>query len=111
MRMRQCRSWVRVVALVAAALVAAPIGAHADDDGADGNQGDRLIRIGPQVTLVESDDGKLRMYDDDPSQDAPKCETGGCWMNWVEMVAGVAILAPRNLSNGAELPGQPFQNR
>jgi hypothetical protein len=111
MRMRQCRSWVRVVALVAAALVAAPIGAHADDDGADRNQRNRLIRVGPQVTLVESDDGKLRMYDDDPSQDAPKCETGGCWMNWVEMVAGVAILAPRNLSNGAELPGQPFQNR
>jgi hypothetical protein len=110
MRMRQCRSWVRVVALVAAALVAAPIGAYADDDGADGNQRNRLIRIGPQVTLVESDDGKLRMYDDDPSQDAPKCESPvGCWFNWVELVAGVAIIAPRNITDGADLPGPEFR--
>lgn len=66
----------------------------------------RLIRIGPQVTLIESDDGKLRMYEDDPTQQAPKCE-GPCWMHWVELVAGVAIVVPRNLSNGANLPGEP----
>jgi hypothetical protein len=91
------------------ALVVAPTVAHADD-GTNGNQDNRLIRIGPQVTLIESDDGKLRMYEDDPSQQAPKCETGGCWMNWIEMVAGVAVLVPRNLSNGANLPGEPLQN-
>ena len=111
MRMRRCRSWARVLALVTAALVVAPTGAHADDE-TDDNQDDRVIRIGPQVTLVESDDGKLRMWDDDPSQDAPKCESQlGCWMNWVEMVTGVAVLVPRNLSNGAGLPGEPIQNR
>ena len=113
MRMRRCRTWARVLALTVmtlAALVVAPTSAHADD-GDDGNQDDRVIRIGPQVTLVEGNDGKLRMWDDDPSQQAPKCETGGCWMNWIEMVAGVAILVPRNLSNGADLPGEPIQNR
>ena len=108
MRMRRCRSWARVLALVVmtlAALVVAPTGAHADDE-VDGNQDDRVIRIGPQVTLVESDDGKLRMWDDDPSQEAPKCESQlGCWMNWVEMVTGVAVLVPRNISDGAGLPG------
>ena len=109
MRMRRCRSWARVVALVTAALVVAPISAHADD-GDDGNQDDRVIRIGPQVTLVESDDGKLRMWDDDPSQDAPRCESAvGCWFNWVELVAGVAIIAPRNITDGAEMPGQQFR--
>jgi hypothetical protein len=110
MRMRRCRSWARVLALVTAALVGAPVGAHADDR-TNGNQHDRLLRIGPQVTLIESADGQLRMYEDDPSQEAPKCETGGCWMNWIEMVAGVAVLVPRNLSNGASLPGEPIQNR
>ena len=108
MRMRRCRSWARVLALVTAALVVAPIGAHADD-AADGNQDDRVIRIGPQVTLVESNDGKLRMWEDDPSQDAPKCETSGCWMNWIQMVAGVAIIAPRNITDGAEVPGRQFR--
>ena len=109
MRMRRCRSWARVVALVTAALVVAPTSVHADD-GDDSNQDDRVIRIGPQVTLVESDDGKLRMWDDDPSQDAPKCESAvGCWFNWVELVAGVAIIAPRNITDGAELPGRQFR--
>jgi hypothetical protein len=111
MRMRRCRSWARVLALFTAALMVAPIGAHADD-GDDGNQDGRLIRIGPQVTLIESNDGQLRMYDDDPAQEAPECESQlGCWMNWVQMVAGVAVLVPRNLSNGAGLPGEPIQNR
>jgi hypothetical protein len=100
-----------LVALVLAALVAVPSGARADD-GTDDNQDDRTIRIGPQVTLVESDDGKLRMWDDDPAQQAPDCESAlGCWLNWVEMVAGVAVLVPRNLSNGAGLPGEPIQNQ
>ena len=109
MRMRRCRTWARVLALVTAVLVVAPIGAHADD-GSEGNQDDRAIRIGPQVTLVESDDGKLRMWDDDPSQEAPKCASQlGCWMNWVQMVAGVAVIAPRNITDGAELPGREFR--
>jgi len=109
MRMRRCRSWARVLALITAALVAVPTGARADD-GTDGNQDDRVIRIGPQMTLVESDDGQLRMWDDDPSQEAPKCESPvGCWFNWVELVAGVAIIAPRNITDGAELPGREFR--
>ena len=109
MRMRRCRSWARVVALVTAALVVAPISAHADD-GDDGNQDDRVIRIGPQVTLVEGADGQLRMWDDDPSQDAPRCESAvGCWFNWVQLVAGVAVIAPRNITDGAELPGRQFR--
>jgi hypothetical protein len=61
----------------------------------------RLIRIGPQITLIESDDGKLRMFDEDPSQQAPKCE-GPCWMNWVQLVAGVAIIAPRNITQSSD---------
>ena len=89
--------------------VGPPIGARADD-GANGNQDDRLIRIGPQVTLMKSDDGKLRMYDDDPSQEAPRCESPvGCWFNWVQLVAGVAVIAPRNITDGAQLPGQQFR--
>ena len=114
MRMRRCRTGARVLALVVmtlAALVVAPTGAHADDE-ADGNQDERLIRIGPQVTLIESDDGKLRMYEDDPSQEAPKCESQlGCWINWVQMVAGVAVIAPRNITDGAELPGSQFRRQ
>ena len=109
MRMRRWRIWARVLALVTAALVAGPIGAHADD-GANGNQDNRLIRIGPQVTLMRSDDGKLRMYDDDPSQEAPKCASpAACWLNWVQMVAGVAVIAPRNITDGAQMPGQQFR--
>lgn len=108
MRMRRWRIWARVLALATAALVVAPVGANADDGG-DGNQDDRLIRIGPQVTLIESDDGKLRMYDD-PSQQAPECESPvGCWFDWVELVAGVAVIAPRNITDGAQLPGQQFR--
>ncbi len=69
-----------------------------------------MIRIGPQVTLVESDDGKLRMWDDDPSQEAPRCESRlGCWFNWVELVAGVAVIAPRNITDGAETAGPAVQ--
>jgi hypothetical protein len=109
MRMRRWRIWARVLALAAAALLASPLGANADD-GADGNQDDRVIRIGPQVTLIESDDGKLRMYDDDPSQEAPECESPvGCWFNWVQLVAGVAVIAPRNITDGAQLPGRQFR--
>jgi hypothetical protein len=107
--MRRCRTWARVLVLVTAALVAPPIGAHADDE-ANGDQDNRLIRIGPQVTLMKSDDGKLRMYDDDPSQEAPRCESPvGCWFNWVQLVAGVAVIAPRNITDGAQLPGQQFR--
>ena len=54
------------------------------------------------MTLIESDDGKLRMYEDDPSQEAPECESPvGCWFNWVQLVAGVAVIAPRNITDGA----------
>jgi hypothetical protein len=107
--MRRWRIWARVLALATVTLMVDPVGANADDGG-DGNQDDRLIRIGPQVTLIESDDGKLRMYEDDPSQQAPECESPvGCWFNWVELVAGVAVIAPRNITNGANLPGEPFQ--
>ena len=109
MRMRRCRTWARVLALATAALMAVPVAANADG-GADGNQDERLIRIGPQVTLIESDDGKLRMYEDDPSQEAPECESPvGCWFNWVQLVAGVAVIAPRNITDGAQLPGQQFR--
>jgi hypothetical protein len=109
MRMRRCRSWAHVLARVMAALVVAPTGAHADDQ-TDDNRDDGVIRIGPQVTLVESADGKLRMWDDDPAQEAPKCESPvGCWFNWVQLVAGVAVIAPRNITDGAELPGREFR--
>jgi len=109
MRMRRCRSWACVLALVVLALAGIP-SAALGDAGDPSNGGDRLVRIGPQVTLIEGDDGKLRMYEDDPSQQAPECESPlGCWMNWVQMVAGVAVIAPRNITDGAQLPGRQFR--
>jgi hypothetical protein len=101
--------WARTLALAAAALMAAPAAVLADDPGG-GDAGDRLIRIGPQMTLIENAEGQLRMYEDDPYQEAPECESSlGCWVNWVQLVAGVAIIAPRNITDGAELPGRNFR--
>ena len=114
MRMRRWRIWARVLALAVLALAARPATAMADEGGDDddGHDANRLVHIGPQMTLIEGDDGKLRVWEDDPALQAPECESPvGCWFNWVEAVAGVTVLGTRNITNGAELPGTPFQNR
>jgi len=110
MRMRRCRIWARVLALAVLALAALPSAAMADDGGGTGDAANGFVHIGPQMTLIEGDDGKLRVWEDDPAEQAPACESPvGCWFNWVELVAGVAVIAPRNITDGAELPGRQFR--
>jgi hypothetical protein len=93
-----------MLALATVALVTAmPPGAMAEESPAGDASGDepRLIRIGPQATLIESADGTLRMYDD-PDEQVKVCEsTAACVLTAIQAIGGIAILSPNAVFEGA----------
>ena len=108
MRLQRWRRWARALVLGVVALVTAttlPSSARADEAaGAPPDRGagqSHLIRIGPQMTLIESGDGKLRMYDD-PVDDIKPCESvAACMLTAVQAIGGIAVLSPNAIFEGA----------
>ena len=78
---RRWRRWCRALALCALVLTAAPAtiarGDEPADDGGEDPPGatDRVVKIGPQAVVIVDELGNVRMWDDDPSQQALACKS------------------------------------
>ena len=93
----------RMVALAACALLALPA-TFARADGSDeppaGNE--RVIKIGPQMVVIEDEHGNVRMYDD-PSQQAPACKSNAdCWGKSLNIFAAFGILTYEDWTTNTE---------
>lgn len=98
MTTRRWPRWCRALALCALVLASAPATrARADEPAADGGEDppgatDRVVKIGPQAVVIVDEFGGVRMWDDDPSQQAPACKNAlACWGGALQIFAGFAI--------------------
>ena len=109
MTMRRWRRWCGALALCALVLTAAPatIG-RADepvDDGGEDSPGatDRVVKIGPQAVVIVDEFGGVRMWEDDPSQQAPACRSAlACWGGALQIFAGFSIAAYEDVTTNTE---------
>ncbi|HEY7372884.1 MAG TPA: hypothetical protein VIF57_12030 [Polyangia bacterium] len=76
--------WSRCCAIVPALGLVVAVALHAPRARADGSERppaatDRVVKIGPQATVVVNEHGDVRMYDD-PAEHAPDCKSpADCW--------------------------------
>jgi hypothetical protein len=98
MMTRRWRRWWRALALCTLALTAAPATiARGDEPAVDGGQDppgatDRVVKIGPQAVVIVDEHGNVRMWDDDPSQQARACKSAAaCWGGALQIFAGFGI--------------------
>lgn len=76
-----CSRWSPIVPALG---LIATLSLHAPRARADGSDRppattERVIKIGPQATVVVNENGDVRMYDD-PAERAPDCKsTADCW--------------------------------
>lgn len=99
MTTRRWRRWCRALVLCALVFTAAPATiARVDeppaDDGGQDPPGatERVVKIGPQAVVIVDEHGNVRMWDDDPSQQAVACKSAAaCWGGALQIFAGFAI--------------------
>ena len=76
-----CSRWCAIVpalGLSAAVALHAP-GARADGSDRPPRATERVVKIGPQATVIVNERGDVRMYDD-PAERAPDCKSpADCW--------------------------------
>jgi hypothetical protein len=105
-RWRRC--W-RALALCVLVLAAAPAtiarGADPADDGGEDPPGstDRVVKIGPQAVVIVDERGNVRMWEDDPSQQARACNSAlSCWGGALQIFAGFAIATYEDFTTSTE---------
>jgi hypothetical protein len=75
MRSLRSRAWAGVIALALLGSVALrPAAARADGSERPPGPKERVVKIGPQATVIVDQHGDARMYDD-AAQDAPVCKS------------------------------------
>jgi hypothetical protein len=106
---RRWRWWCRVLALCALVFTAAPatiaLGDEPGDAHGQGSPGptDRVVKIGPQAVVIVDEFGNVRMWDDDPSQQALACKSAAaCWGGALQIFAGFAIATYEDFTTGTE---------
>ena len=109
MTTRRWRRWCRALALCALVLTAAPAtiarGDEPADDGGEDPPGatDRVVKIGPQAVVIVDEHGSVRMWDDDPSQQARACKSAlACWGGALQIFAGFAIATYEDFTTSTE---------
>ena len=113
MTTRRWRRWCRALALFALLLTAGPATIAraeeqpADDGGEDPPTAtDRVVKIGPQAVVIVDEHGGVRMWDDDPSQQAPACKSAlACWGGTLQIFAGFAIATYEDFTTSTEGAG------
>jgi hypothetical protein len=103
MRPLRSRAWAGVIALALLGSIALrPAAARADGFDQPPGPTERVVKIGPQATVVVNQRGDARMYDD-PTQDAPACKSKGNCMNSALGIASLFLLATYlELTDGIE---------
>ena len=103
------RGWGRALALCALLFTAAPATiARGDEPGHDGGPDppgatDRVVKIGPQAVVIVDELGNVRMWEDDPSQQAPACRSAlACWGGALQVFAGFAIATYEDVTTNTE---------
>jgi len=101
--------WCRALALCALVLTSATATiARADEPRDDGGQDppgatDRVVKIGPQAVVIVDEFGGVRMWDDDPSQEAPACRSAlACWSGALQIFAGFAIATYEDVTTSTD---------
>ena len=109
MTTRRWRRWCRALALCALVLTAAPATiARGDEPGRDLGDDppgatDRVVKIGPQAVVIVDERGDVRMWDDDPSQQARACKSAlACWGGALQIFAGFAIATYEDWTTSTE---------
>jgi len=109
MTTRRWRRWGRALALgalmfTAAAATTARGDEPPDDDGEDPpGATDRVVKIGPQAVVIVDEHGNVRMWEDDPSQQAPACRSkAACWAGALQIFAGFGIATYEDVTTNTE---------
>ena len=109
---RRWRRWCRALALCALVLTAAPATiARGEERGQDVGDDppsatDRVVKIGPQAVVIVDEHGNVRMWDDDPSQQARACKSAAaCWGGALQIFAGFAIATYEDFTTNTESIG------
>jgi hypothetical protein len=75
------------------------------DDGGEDPPGatDRVVKIGPQAVVIVDEVGNVRMWEADPSQQAPACRSAlACWGGALLIFAGFAIATYEDVTTNTE---------
>jgi hypothetical protein len=107
---RRGRRWCRALALCALLLTAAPATIALGDErsGDAGGQDppratDRVVKIGPQAVVIVDELGNVRMWEDDPSRQAPACRSSlACWGGALQIFTGFAIASYEDVTTNTE---------
>ena len=109
MTTRRWRKWYRALALCALVLTAAPTLVARGDEPANGGAvdppgaTDRVVKIGPQAVVIVDEFGNVRMWEDDPSQQAPACRSAAaCWGGALQIFAGLGIATYEDWTTSTE---------
>jgi hypothetical protein len=96
-----------VLALALGGLVAAPAAARPPDSSGVVPPGARVIRIGPQESVIEHPDGHISKYDD-PAQQARECDSVAACAGKALAAFGVfSALVYEELTTNVEGSGRP----
>jgi hypothetical protein len=106
---RRWRQWCRALALCATLFTAAPATIARADEAVD-DRGpdppgatDRVVKIGPQAVVIVDELGDVRMWDDDPSQEAPACRSAlACWGGALQIFTGFTIATYEDVTTNTE---------
>ena len=109
MTTRRWRRWWRALAVGTLLLTVSPATISRadeafDDRGADPpGATDRVVKIGPQAVVIVDELGGVRMWEDDPSQQAPACRSAlACWGGALQIFAGFAIATYEDVTTNTE---------